>query len=122
MLDHIGIGVSDLAASRDFYTRALRPLGIGIVMDVQHMIGLGSAKKPFFWIASSHITPAPLHIAFVADSRHQVDEFYREAIAAGGMDNGAPGLRPHYHPNYYEAFVHGPDDHNVEAVCHKPEA
>jgi catechol 2,3-dioxygenase-like lactoylglutathione lyase family enzyme len=122
MLDHIGIGVSDLAASRDFYTRALRPLGIGIVMDVQHAVGLGSAHKPFFWIASSPIRPAPLHIAFVADSRQQVDEFYREAIAAGGTDNGAPGLRPQYHPNYYGAFVYGPDGHNVEAVCHKPEA
>ncbi|MET0208949.1 MAG: VOC family protein, partial [Burkholderiaceae bacterium] len=63
--------------------------------------------------------PAPLHLAFVAENRPQVDAFHRAALAAGGQDNGAPGLRPHYHAHYYAAFVIGPDGHNVEVVCHK---
>jgi predicted lactoylglutathione lyase len=85
-------------------------------------IGLGQNNKPSLWLYQTNEKPAPLHLAFAAQSRKQVDEFYHAAIEAGGKDNGAPGLRPHYHSNYYGAFVIGPDGHNVEAVCHKPAA
>ena len=123
MLDHIGIGVSDLAASKAFFVKALAPLGIGVVMEFPEAIGLGSPGRPDFWISHGEQPPARLHLAFSADTRAQVDAFYSAALAAGAKDNGAPGLRAHYHPNYYGAFVIGPDGHNVEAVCHhKPEA
>jgi len=124
MLDHLGFGVSDYARAKSFYLQALAPLGIGVVMEVRQeegghsALGLGRDGKPFFWIAqgpaASHI-----HVAFAAASRAEVDAFYRAAIAAGGRDNGPPGVRAHYHPNYYGAFVLDPDGHNVEAVCHK---
>jgi catechol 2,3-dioxygenase-like lactoylglutathione lyase family enzyme len=132
MLDHIGFVVKDLAASRAFYTACLKPLGAGPQMEVglaetsgtYEGIGFGKPGKPSFWLSSTH-GGAPLsgrlHVAFVAASRAEVDAFYAEAMAAGGIDNGPPGLRPHYHPNYYGAFVFDPDGHNVEAVCHLPE-
>ena len=122
MLDHIGIGVSDLEASKMFFLQALAPLGIRMVMEFPDAVGLGPPSKPAFWLSPIDGKPTQLHLAFIADNHSQVDEFYRRAIAAGAEDNGAPGLRPHYHANYYAAFVIGPDGHNVEAVCHKPVA
>ncbi|HTQ01570.1 MAG TPA: VOC family protein [Casimicrobiaceae bacterium] len=120
MFDHIGIGVSNLTASKAFFLDALAPLGVGVVMEFPDTVGLGRDRKPYFWLAAAEAEPAPLHIAFAAEDRSQVDAFYRAALAAGGKDNGPPGLRPHYHANYYAAFVIGPDGHNVEAVCHRP--
>jgi len=122
MFDHIGLGVSNYAASKAFFLRALQPLGVGIVMEGEHGLGIGPKGKPALWLFETAERPAPLHLAFTADSHQQVQEFHAAALAAGGKDNGAPGLRPHYHPNYYGAFVIGPDGHNVEAVCHRPEA
>ena len=121
MFDHLGFGVTDYAASRAFFLGALEPLGVGVVMEGPHGLGIGRAGKPSLWLFQTTEKPAHLHIAFVADNREQVQAFYKAALAAGGKDNGGPGLRPHYHPNYYGAFVIGPDGHNVEAVCHKPE-
>ena len=91
-------------------------------MEGEHGIGIGPKGKPSLWLFQTSEKPAPLHLAFTAENRQQVQDFYRAALEAGGKDNGAPGLRPHYHPNYYGAFVIGPDGHNVEAVCHRPEA
>jgi len=122
MFDHIGIGVRNLETSKAFFLQALAPLGVSVVMDVSHAVGLGRAPKPSFWLAATDEKPVPIHLAFAADNRKQVDEFYRCGLAAGGKDNGPPGLRPHYHPNYYAAFVIGPDGHNVEVVCRRPEA
>lgn len=125
MLDHIGFGVSDYARAKSFYEKALAPLGIGIVMEVRPeegghtALGFGKDGRPFFWIALGSAT-ANIHVAFATQSRAEVDAFYRAALGAGGRDNGAPGLRPHYHPNYYAAFVLDHDGHNVEAVCHRP--
>lgn len=123
MLDHIGIGVSDFDRSKQFYLHALSGLDIAIVMEVTAeqtggtpSCGFGSEGKPYFWISPGVV--APTHIAFTAQSRRDVDSFYKMALAAGGRDNGAPGLRPHYHANYYAAFVLDPDGHNIEAVCH----
>ncbi len=127
MLDHIGFGVSDFARSKQFYERALAPLGYRIVMEVapqesggSAFAGFGDERKPYFWIGTGNALTGRLHVAFMAKDRAAVDAFYRAAIAAGGKDYGAPGLRPHYHPNYYGAFVLDPDGHNVEAVCHRP--
>ena len=128
MLDHIGFSVSNVKASRLFYEKALKPLGIKMVMEVtpemtgsdDSHFGFGNEFKPFFWIGSGKKRVTGLHVAFAADSRKIVDEFYAAAIAAGGKDNGKPGVRPHYHENYYGAFVFDPDGNNVEAVCHKP--
>lgn len=122
MFDHIGIGVSNVAASKRFFMEALAPLGVGVVMEVPDAVGLGHGRKPSFWLGQAEAQPVPLHIAFTAQKRAQVVEFYQRALAAGGKDNGPPGLRPHYHANYYAAFVIGPDGHNVEAVCHEPNA
>lgn len=122
MFDHIGIGVSDLESSKTFFLEALAPLGVGVVMEFPEAVGLGPPGKPAFWLGLVGGMPTQLHLAFAAESHAQVDEFYRRAIAAGAKDNGAPGLRPHYHANYYAAFVIGPDGHNIEAVCHKPVA
>ena len=122
MFDHVGFGVSDLAASKAFFLQALAPLKVALVMEGPYGVGIGRDGKPSLWLYETSERPAPLHIAFRAATRADVDAFHRAALAAGGRDNGAPGLRPHYHPNYYGAFVIGPDGHNVEAVCHKPEA
>ena len=126
-LDHIGVSVSDFGKAKAFYVRALAPLGIAIVMEVPKsftgtadFVGFGKDRKPDFWITDAGSTSPHLHLAFVASNRAEVDAFYATAIAAGGMDNGPPGLRPHYHPNYYAAFVFDPDGHNIEAVCHSP--
>lgn len=122
MFDHIGLGVTNYEASKAFFLKALEPLGIGAVMEGEYGIGIGPQGKPSLWLHQSSDKPAPLHLAFAAANRQQVQAFHRAALEAGGKDNGAPGLRPHYHANYYGAFVIGPDGHNVEAVCHKPEA
>jgi catechol 2,3-dioxygenase-like lactoylglutathione lyase family enzyme len=119
MLDHIGLTVTDLARSKAFYGQALAPLGYSVIMSFDDAAGLGVAPKPDFWIGAG--TPGgTVHVAFAARTRAEVDAFHRAALAAGGRNNGAPGLRPHYHPNYYGAFVLDPDGHNVEAVCHAP--
>ena len=118
MIDHTGLTVSNVAKSKAFYGEALAPLGYGILMEWEQSAGFGVAPKPDFWIGQGQPNVPPIHVAFRAESRAQVDAFYRAAIAAGGKDNGAPGPRPHYHANYYGAFVLDPDGHNIEAVCH----
>ena len=126
MLDHAGFPVSDYQRSKDFYEKALAPLGYVLVMEVAQTenntpaAGFGANGKPDFWIGGEGGLNKPIHIAIAAKDRATVDAFYRAALAAGGKDNGAPGLRPHYHPNYYGAFVLDPDSHNIEAVCHAP--
>ena len=122
MFDHVGFGVTNLAESKAFFVQALAPLGATVVMEGAYGVGIGPRGKPSLWLAPTQEQPARLHLAFVASRRAEVDAFYKAALAAGGKDNGAPGLRPQYHPNYYGAFVIGPDGHNVEAVCHAPEA
>ena len=121
MIDHITFGVSDFATSATFYDRALGPLGIKRLFDdtsgAIKIAGYGDTR-PGFWIAEHDATRGKLHIAFAAENREAVDAFYREALASGGMDNGGPGCRPHYHPGYYAAFVFDPDGHNIEAVFH----
>jgi catechol 2,3-dioxygenase-like lactoylglutathione lyase family enzyme len=127
MLDHIGFGVKDYPASKAFYLKALEPLGIGIEMLVTaeqsggyEGAGFGTGGKPYFWIGTGE--PAGhMHLAFVAETRAQVDAFHAAALAAGAIDNGAPGLRPWYHPNYYGAFVIDLNGVNLEAVCHRAE-
>jgi catechol 2,3-dioxygenase-like lactoylglutathione lyase family enzyme len=125
-LDHLGIPVSDYARAKAFYGQALAPLGIAVVMELTAEMtgdaaaaGFGRGRKPDFWIGEGSRI-GPVHVAFAATSRAEVDAFHAAAIAAGGRDNGAPGLRPHYHPDYYGAFVLDPDGHNIEAVCHRP--
>ncbi len=127
MIDHLGIGVKDYAAAKRFYQRALAPLGYALMMEITPEMkgggaaacGLGRDGKPDFWIADED--PATnLHIAFTAEDRAAVDAFHAAALAAGGRDNGAPGVRAQYHPNYYGAFVWDLDGNNVEAVCHAP--
>lgn len=120
MFDHLGFGVTNLAESKAFFLRALQPLGVTVAMEGPYGVGLGQNKKPSLWLSETKEHPAHLHIAFTAERREQVHEFYRAALAAGGKDNGVPGLRPHYHANYYGAFVIGPDGHNIEVVCHRP--
>lgn len=121
MIDHIGVSVSDLAQSTAFYQAALAPLGYGVLMQFEGVVGLGAEHKPDFWLAQEGKTGPKLHIAFHAASRAQVDAFHAAALTAGGVDNGGPGLRPQYHASYYGAFVFDPDGHNVEVVCHRPE-
>lgn len=127
MLDHIGISASDFEASRHFYEAALAPLGISLVMEVTpeqsgsyHGLGMGKGSKPFFWLGNGGAKGTGGHIAFAAGTRAEVDAFYAAAMASGGTDNGPPGIRAHYHPNYYGAFVLDPDGTNIEAVCHAP--
>jgi catechol 2,3-dioxygenase-like lactoylglutathione lyase family enzyme len=126
MLDHAGFPVSDYTRSKAFYVRALAPLGYVLVMEVAQTendspaAGFGANGKPDFWIGGEGGLNKPIHVAIAAKDHATVDAFYRAAIAAGGKDNGSPGLRPHYHANYYGAFVLDPDGHNIEAVCHAP--
>ena len=124
MFDHVKFGVSDYAASKDFFLTALAPLGVraGSEGAPSYGIELCGRHDASLCLFETRDKPVPLHIAFVADSRQEVDAFHRAALAAGGKDNGAPGLRPRYHANYYAAFVIGPDGHNIEAVCHEPSA
>jgi catechol 2,3-dioxygenase-like lactoylglutathione lyase family enzyme len=127
-IDHTSLSVADYDAAKKFYAAALAPLGIAIRMEFPASVtggadvaGLGPQDRPFFWLANAGKTTPHIHLAFRADSRADVDAFYKAAIAAGGKDNGGPGLREMYHPNYYGAFVLDPEGHNIEAVCHKPE-
>jgi catechol 2,3-dioxygenase-like lactoylglutathione lyase family enzyme len=124
MFDHVKFGVSDFAASKAFFLKALEPIGVVIVSEGVPTYGVELCQKggkASLILYQTEDKPAHLHLAFMAENRRQVDAFYRAALAAGGKDNGAPGLRPNYHANYYAAFVIGPDGHNVELVCHEPE-
>jgi catechol 2,3-dioxygenase-like lactoylglutathione lyase family enzyme len=128
MIDHTGLDVSDPAKSRRFYDQALAPLGYKVLMEVPIeytggavVLGYGVPPKPDFWLHQGTPNQPRLHIAFRAANHAQVDAFYKAAIEAGGKDNGPPGPRPHYHKDYYGAFVLDPDGHNIEAVCHEPQ-
>lgn len=131
MIDHITVVVSDYERSRDFYAGALAPLGYELLMEFSReqipelpaarFCGLGVAGKPDLWLRPQERgAPNPMHVAFTAKDRKQVDAFYQAALRAGGRPNGEPGPRAQYHPNYYGAFVLDPDGHNIEAVCHSP--
>jgi catechol 2,3-dioxygenase-like lactoylglutathione lyase family enzyme len=127
LIDHVGMQVVDYARALRFFENALAPLGIAIVMQVTKEetggyegAGFGRDGKPSFWISAGGRTTPRLHIAFVADDRAAVNAFFEAALAAGAADNGVPGVRAHYHPHYYAAFVLDPEGHNIEAVCHKP--
>jgi catechol 2,3-dioxygenase-like lactoylglutathione lyase family enzyme len=125
MFDHVKFGVSDYAASKAFFLKALEPLGIAVVAEGLPTYGVELCPpegKASLCLHQTEEKPAHLHLAFTAETRQQVDAFYSAALKAGGKDNGAPGLRPHYHANYYAAFVIDPDGHNIEVVCHEPEA
>ncbi|MGM8060631.1 VOC family protein [Vogesella indigofera] len=128
MIDHTGVVVSDFARSKAFYVAALQAIGYELLMALPASVtghvdvaGFGEPPKPDFWISNGSPNKPPVHVAFRVEQRARVDAFYHAAIAAGGQDNGAPGLRPHYHPHYYGAFVLDPDGHNIEVVCHLPE-
>ncbi len=127
-INHLGIPVSDIARSKAFYEAALKPLGMGVTVEFGPdktegggtAIGFGEkGEAGLFWVGDNDKVGTGLHVAFDAESREQVDAFYKAAIAAGGRDNGKPGPRPHYGPNYYAAFVFDPDGANIEAVCDK---
>jgi len=128
MIDHMTIGVTNFSRSTAFYDRSFEPLGVSRLFTVPleqtdgvNVTGYGDVR-PWFWLAEEDATKGKLHVAFTANDRASVDAFYKAAIAAGGLDNGPPGLRPHYHADYYGAFVLDPDGHNIEAVCHLPAA
>jgi catechol 2,3-dioxygenase-like lactoylglutathione lyase family enzyme len=120
MIDHAGFGVSDYARSKAFYEQALAPLGLSLLMEpMAEAAGFGEDGKPFFWIeARSPASPGAVHVAFAVEDRETVDAFHAAALAAGGTDNGAPGVRELYHPTYYGAYVLDPDGNNVEVVNH----
>jgi catechol 2,3-dioxygenase-like lactoylglutathione lyase family enzyme len=121
MIDHAGFGVADYARSKAFYERALAPLGITLLMEpMGRAAGFGDHGKPYFWIEDGRAVVTEVHVAFAAADRATVDAFHAAALEAGGTDNGAPGVREIYHPNYYGAYVLDPDGNNVEAVCHAP--
>jgi catechol 2,3-dioxygenase-like lactoylglutathione lyase family enzyme len=120
LLDHVGFNVSDFASSRCFFTKALAPLGIGIAMEGEGWAVVGSREHGYLWFGAVGKSPGPIHIAFAAKTREAVSNFHAAALAAGGKDNGGPGLRPQYHPNYYGAFVIGPDGHNIERFATAP--
>jgi catechol 2,3-dioxygenase-like lactoylglutathione lyase family enzyme len=129
IIDHIGFGTGDYEKAKSFYAAALAPLGYRLITDEPQPLKPQFRSASFgeewaearFFIGSEGKTTPPAHIAFRAKTRTEVDAFYRAAISAGGRDNGTPGLRPHYQPNYYAAFVLDPDGHNIEAVCLTPE-
>ncbi|MDO8954022.1 MAG: VOC family protein [Gammaproteobacteria bacterium] len=124
MIDHIGIEVSNYEKSKLFYEQALAPLGYQLLMEVAGFAGFGMASKEgpiaSFWLHQGENPGTKTHIAFSASDREAVNQFYLAAIKNGGTDNGKPGIREIYHPNYYGAFVLDPDGFNIEAVCHKP--
>jgi catechol 2,3-dioxygenase-like lactoylglutathione lyase family enzyme len=119
MIDHTAVNVSDLEASKQFYDQALQPLGYSLVFEAGEFLGYAKGKMPSFGVARRDPTGGG-HVAFAADDRTTVDAFHDAATRAGGTDNGAPGVREHYHPTYYAAFVRDPDGNNIEAVCHRP--
>ena len=118
MFDHVVFGVSDYEVSKKFFLKALEPLGVAVVSEGPLGIELSADDKVSMCFYQAEEKPTRLHLAFVAENRLQVDAFHHAALEAGGKDNGAPGLRPQYHANYYAAFVIGPDGHNIEVVCH----
>jgi catechol 2,3-dioxygenase-like lactoylglutathione lyase family enzyme len=127
MLDHVGFAVSDLERARKFYQQTLSPLGIMLIYDItveqtdgEAYLGFGEDQRPYFWVGTGRRFGGNIHVAFLAETRDLVDRFHAAGLRAGGKDNGAPGLRPHYHKNYYGAFVLDPDGNNIEAVCHRP--
>ncbi len=123
MFDHVKFGVSDFAASKAFYLKALAPLGVTVGAEGEPSYGIElvvPGQLASLCLFQTDEKPAHLHLAFIAATRQQVDAFHREALQAGAQDNGPPGLRPRYHAHYYAAFVIGPDGHNIEAVCHAP--
>ncbi|WP_011580307.1 MULTISPECIES: VOC family protein [Chelativorans] len=126
MIDHIGIKVANFDRAKAFYDQALAPLGASLMMMVPTeytggvKVGGYGRDRPVYWLHETGSSGEAKHVAFTARTRDEVDAFHQAAIAAGGKDNGAPGLRPHYHPNYYGAFVLDPDGNNIEAVCHAP--
>jgi len=126
MIDHTGLEVSNPEKSRDFYLKALACINYEVIAEIPKkytggavVLGFGVQPKAEFWMSEGKPNTPRIHIAFRAERREQVDEFYKNALAAGGKDNGAPGPRPHYHENYYGAFVLDPDGHNIEVVCHE---
>ena len=127
MLDHIGVNVSDYESAKAFYVAALAPLGYTLAFEPIAGVGgfsigdRGSQGAFPLWIAEGRGAPTVAHIAFTAPDRATVDAFHAAALAAGGTDNGAPGIREHYHPDYYGAYVLTADGVNLEAVCHRPE-
>ena len=129
MIDHMGFPVTDIARSRAFYDAALAPLGLEALVTIPPeqspsggtAVGYGRHDDPFFWIGDNETVGQGIHVAFRVESRAMVNAFHKAALAAGGTDHGAPGLREHYGPNYYAAFVLDPDGFNIEAVCHAPE-
>jgi catechol 2,3-dioxygenase-like lactoylglutathione lyase family enzyme len=121
MIDHVVLNVRDYEASNRFYVDALRPLGYEVILEFEKMAGLGREGKPELWIGQRDEPTANVHVALASPDRNTVDEFYNAALAAGGRDNGRPGLRPVYHEQYYGAYVFDPDGNNIEAVCHLPE-
>jgi catechol 2,3-dioxygenase-like lactoylglutathione lyase family enzyme len=128
MMDHIGLAVADFKRSKSFFVNALAPLDITLIMEVtaeqtggDAHAGFGAERKAFFWIGNGKKPTSGVHVAFAAKSRSQVDAFRQAAMTAGGRDNGPPGLRPQYHPNYYGAFILDADGNNIEAVCHQSE-
>ncbi|MDZ5457465.1 VOC family protein [Azohydromonas lata] len=122
MFDHVKFGVTDYEASKAFFLKALAPLGVTLLSEglPSYGVEIGSKGGATLCLFQTQEKPAHLHLAFRAETRQQVDDFYRAALSAGGKDHGAPGLRPQYHANYYAAFVIGPDGHNIEAVCNEP--
>ena len=120
MIDHVGLGVSDLERSRAFYRQALAPLGYEPLMERDGSVGFGQDGKPDFWIHANRPVTAPVHVAVASPDRAGVEAFHAAGLAAGGRDNGPPGPRPQYHQGYYGAFVLDPDGNNIEAVCHRP--
>ena len=121
MIDHIGLRVAELAASRAFYQRALEPLGYRLLMDFDFGVGLGRDGKPDLWLYPGTPPAEDIHVAVAADDRAAVRAFHAAALAAGATDTGEPRVRAEYHPTYYGAFVRDPDGYNLEAVCHRPE-
>ncbi len=120
MLDHVTIGVSDFSRSKAFYDDVLKSIGVDyLYAALDTFAGYGANGKAFFWIGLKAADITGVHIAFAVDDRTAVDRFHAAGLAAGGRDNGGPGLRPHYHQHYYGAFILDPDGHNIEAVCHK---
>ena len=117
-IDHIGIGISNYEKSKAFYSACLAPLGLRLVIEIEGWAGFGRGERAQFWFGPDSNVQVPMHIAFAAESRSDVDLFYEAAMAAGAKDNGKPGIREIYHPDYYGAFVLDPDGHNIEAVCH----
>jgi catechol 2,3-dioxygenase-like lactoylglutathione lyase family enzyme len=128
MLDHIGFAVKDLQRAKAFYQAALAPLGLDVLLEFtaeqtgkNAHVGFGTADKPFFWIGTGQPLAGRFHVAFTTETRAAVNAFHKAALAAGATDNGLPGIREYFHPNYYSAFVLDPEGHNIEAVCHDAE-